>query len=111
MLVEMARGQYVGLVGGGTHIPCSISFLLSSCIARILFMVAGGEVALLLALVVRKGAAAARLGDFRVTSVRLKPRGGAGTWGQGSPSAEQAGLRFVLTYLHFKKGNDDHVCN
>lgn len=26
-----------------TYIPCSISFLLSSCIARILFIFAGGE--------------------------------------------------------------------
>lgn len=106
-----ARVQCFEVVGGCTHIPCSISFLLSSCIARILFMVAGGEVALLLALVMRKGAAVARLGDFWVTSVRLKPRGGAGTLGQGSPSAEQAGLRFVLIHLHFKKGNDDHLCN
>lgn len=49
---------------GRTYIPCSISLLLSSWIARILFMVAGGEVALLFPLGLRKYGVVARLGDF-----------------------------------------------
>lgn len=114
MLLESACVRCFWVAGGYTHIPCSISLLLSSWIARILFMVAGGEVALLLALALglRKYGVVARLGEFWVTSVRLKAQKWRWYLVQGSPSAEQADLQqFLLIHLYFRKANDDHVRN
>lgn len=96
---------------GFTHIPCSISFLLSSWIARILFMVAGGELALLLARGLRKYGVGREAGRILGDVCKAEGPEGAPVL-SGKDPLPLSKLTCYSSYSPaFQKGNDDDERN